>query len=269
MNLIKNILKTIVIILSCSVLSIYFIRIFLVDSFVVRGHSMEPTYYDSEKVYVNKLLMGARLYTDFDFEKSKLSSFRMPGLRDVEVGDVVIVNYPFARCDDTINFEINYVYLKRCLGIPGDSVSIVNGFYKNNNTTGDIGPVQYQKMLSKCSDSLLEMQGKALKAYHLNKDLGWTIRNFGPLYVPKKGDTITITTSNALSYRKQIQYETGEMPQIRDDKVFIGEDEITKYTFSTNWYFFGGDNVLNSRDSRYIGLMPEEYIIGIVIPKKR
>ncbi len=27
---------------------------------------------------------------------------------------------------------------------------------------------------------------------------------------------------------------------------------------------FGGDNVLNSQDSRYLGLIPEEYIIGLV-----
>ena len=31
------------------------------------------------------------------------------------------------------------------------------------------------------------------------------------------------------------------------------------------WYFLGGDNVLNSRDSRYFGLVPEDYIVGIVI----
>ncbi len=32
-----------------------------------------------------------------------------------------------------------------------------------------------------------------------------------------------------------------------------------------NWYFLGGDNVLNSRDSRYFGLVPQEYIVGVVI----
>lgn len=263
-RIVKRIIKLVIIAWCISLFAIYFVRIFIVDSFIVRGSSMEPAYYDGEKVYVNKLLMGARLYTDFDFEKTKLSSFRMPGLRDVKVGDAVILNYPFARSGDTINFKINYVYLKRCYGVPGDSVSIVNGFYRNNNTAGDIGPIQYQKELSEYSDSLLVGRGTALNAYQLNKDLGWTIRNFGPLYIPKRGETIAMTTANTLFYRKLIQFENGEMPKIKNNKVYIGKEEITKYTFTSNWYFFGGDNVLNSRDSRYIGLVPEEYIIGIV-----
>jgi signal peptidase I len=40
--------------------------------------------------------------------------------------------------------------------------------------------------------------------------------------------------------------------------------DLKNYEFKTDWYFFAGDNVLNSRDSRYFGLVPEEYIIGIV-----
>ena len=38
---------------------------------------------------------------------------------------------------------------------------------------------------------------------------------------------------------------------------------VKEYRFRGDWYFFGGDNVLNSKDSRYIGLVPEEYIVGI------
>ena len=40
---------------------------------------------------------------------------------------------------------------------------------------------------------------------------------------------------------------------------------IDSYTFSKNYYFMAGDNVLNSHDSRYFGLVPEEYIVGVVI----
>ena len=46
--------------------------------------------------------------------------------------------------------------------------------------------------------------------------------------------------------------------------VYLGGKELNEYEFSTDWYFFGGDNVMNSKDSRYIGLVPEDYIIGIV-----
>ena len=38
----------------------YMARIFVVDAFIVRGTSMNPTFKDGEKVYVNKLILGAR-----------------------------------------------------------------------------------------------------------------------------------------------------------------------------------------------------------------
>lgn len=239
-------------------------RIFIVDSFTVRGNSMNPAFEDGEKVYVNKLIFGARLYTDFNFESSRLQSVRMPGLRKIRVGDAVIVNYPFGRKSDTISFKINYVYLKRCYGCPGDTLWIKDGMYANSNVVGNIGELKYQEKLRSTPDSILLERGVAMRAFLLNKNLGWSIKNFGPLYIPAKGDKIDIDVNNVNSYRKLIQYECGLMPEIVGDKVYLGEFVLESYTFSTNWYFFGGDNVLNSRDSRYLGLIPEEYIIGVV-----
>ena len=246
------------------VLLYYVARIFVVDSFIVRGNSMVPAFEDGEKVYVNKLIFGARLYTDFDFESSKLQSVRMPGFRDIRVGDVVVLNHPFGRTGDTINFKINYVYLKRCFGCPGDTLWIKNGMYANSNFVGGIGELHYQKKLGMMSDSLLQEQGVAMSAFLINKELGWNIKNLGPLYIPGKGDSIAINTHNVNTYRKLIQYECGTMPKIMEDKVYLGDSLLQSYTFLSNWYFFGGDNVLNSQDSRYLGLIPEEYIIGVV-----
>ncbi|MBO5546853.1 MAG: S26 family signal peptidase [Bacteroidales bacterium] len=90
------------------------------DRFVIKGESMEPTLHTGEGVWVNKLLMGARIYTKFDFEDSReLHCFRMPGLRKLRVGDVAVFNYPYGRGGDTIAFKINYVYCKRCWGRRG------------------------------------------------------------------------------------------------------------------------------------------------------
>ena len=242
----------------------YVARIFVVDSFTVRGNSMNPAFEDGEKVYVNKLIFGARLYTSFDFESSKLKSVRMPGLRKIRVGDVVVLNHPFGRTGDTINFKINYVYLKRCYGSPGDTLWIKDGMYANSNVVGNIGELKYQEKLRSTPDSILLERGVAMRAFLLNKNLGWSIKNLGPLYIPKKGSRIEIDVENVDTYRKLIQYESGMMPKIIGNKVYLGDSVLESYTFSTNWYFFGGDNVLNSQDSRYLGLMPEEYIIGVV-----
>ena len=66
---------------------------FLCDSFSVKGHSMDPTLLQGRKVWVNKLLMGARIYKSFDFDTDTLDCFRLPGLRKLETGDIAVVAF--------------------------------------------------------------------------------------------------------------------------------------------------------------------------------
>ena len=48
-------------------------------------------------------------------------------------------------------------------------------------------------------------------------------------------------------------------------KKFLIKDVILflKVYFKENYYFMGGDNMENSKDSRYWGLLPEPYIVGV------
>lgn len=247
------------------VLLYYANKVLFLDSFVVKGKSMEPVLHSGERVWANKLKLGARIYTDYDFTKPELSCFRLPGFSKIRAGDLVVSNYPYARSKDTITFKINYVYLKRCYATPGDTIRIENGYYLNSGTGGPIGDLTYQRILSETPDSILVANGVVLNALQVNKKLHWTIRNFGPLPVPKKGFTIDINADNYKTWRRLILYESGKRPCVRNGKVYLEENEINSYTFSSNWYFLGGDNVLDSRDSRYFGLVPEDYIIGAVI----
>ncbi|MFR4044519.1 MAG: S26 family signal peptidase [Odoribacter splanchnicus] len=59
-----------------------------------------------------------------------------------------------------------------------------------------------------------------------------------------------------------IKYESGLNLQEREGQVWCGDSLVERYTFRTNWYFMGGDNMWNSQDSRYLGPIPEEFIIG-------
>lgn len=56
-------------------------------------------------------------------------------------------------------------------------------------------------------------------------------------------------------YKDIIEFETG-----RTASVWKGR----KYEFSQDYYFFAGDNVLDSKDSRYFGFVPGNFVIGIV-----
>lgn len=78
-----------------------------------------------------------------------------------------------------------------------------------------------------------------------------------PLYVPCRGDRVAIDSTFWRRYSKQVKFETG------------GQElaNLKEYTFKTNWYFFLGDNIEVSNDSRSFGLVPESYIVGRVLRK--
>lgn len=43
---------------------------------------------------------------------------------------------------------------------------------------------------------------------------------------------------------------------------------MQSYTFEHDYYFVLGDNSPDSCDSRYIGFIPDDFIIGIVVGRK-
>lgn len=240
------------------------IPVLVCDQFRIGGRSMDPVLIAGDHIFVNKLLFGARIYTDYDFSKPDVRSFRMPGLRRIRPGDIIVFNSTDARGDDTVSFRINYVYAKRCIGTPGDTVWIENGYYRNSSVSGIVGTPAHQKELSVTPDSVLREQGVVLDAGKFAGWPGWTLKEFGPLYLPRKGDVITLDSLTAKIYGKLIQYETGNWPEAVNGKVTLGGRPIKEYAFRSGYYFMGGDNVADSKDSRYIGPVPEEYIVGIV-----
>lgn len=233
-------------------------RVFVADQFVVPTCSMLPTLQPGDHIIADKLAMGPRLYTDFHFkpEGQPLQSVRLRGLRR---NDVVVFNYPVI--DDKIAFKINYVYCKRIVALAGDTLSIVRGKYKKNNYKGCLGVEKEQELLGSLPDSALS--GGVLYIMG-DPRLGWTIRDMGGMYIPRKGDYIAITPKEALLYRRILEYETGGRIEIGADTVRLDGKELRGHTFTHDYYFMAGENVCDSKDSRYWGLVPEEYIIGVV-----
>jgi signal peptidase I len=90
----------------------------------------------------------------------------------------------------------------------------------------------------------------------------WNVDNFGPLWIPKKGATLKIDSSNISLYRKVIGEYEGNQLEERNGKIFLNNSPITEYTFKMDYYFMMGDNRHNSADSRFWGFVPEDHIVG-------
>lgn len=238
----------------CYALLHYGRRIFVAERFNIPTSSMYPTLQPGDRVWVNKLLFGGRIYKSFNFEDhAPLECFRMPGTREIMPGDIICFNYPLGYDEWThIEFKINYVYCKRVFGTPGDTIAIKDGINWHNNYDKPIGVLANQEALQVTPDSIL-WKYNFMQTMPFTMPV-WTKKNFGPLYVPEAGTTVVLDSLNRALYFPVIEYETGTFP----------DDSLKTYTFVNNYYFALGDNSLDSNDSRYWGFIPEDFIIGIV-----
>lgn len=268
---------------------VIFTRIFFFDIYFVPSKSMERTLFAYDYILVNKFLYGVKLQ-NYSNDMSLVSSiFSKKATKE---------NYSFYRQlrgfkkfsrEDIVVFKTtensNGFYVKRIIGLPGDTLQIKNTvvyvnnniqpqrddycysyILKNNNKFDLIKSIsneEYNKINNKKKSKLVKLVDSVSSKYIIfpnSKQSEWTRDNYGKIIVPKKGKRILLTKENYDIYKSIIEkYEQATF------KIKNGDQSV--YIFKNDYYFMLGDNRHNSLDSRSYGFVPENYIQGKMIFK--
>lgn len=108
----------------------------------------------------------------------------------------------------------------------------------------------------------IRLQAENASCYPIWHNYGWTIDNYGPIWIPRKGATIELTSDNYPIYERCIRAYEGHQLEKQGDKFVLDGKVVKHYTFAQNYYWMMGDNRHNSADSRAWGFVPEDHIVG-------
>ena len=361
---------------------------YVMQPYIIPTGSLEKSLLIGDFLFVSKFHYGARVpmtavsvpmvHDTVPFlkirsylKKPQLPYLRLPALHKIKRNDIVVFSWPAdtvrqffvreKRVDKPIDKKSNYV--KRCLGIPGDTLEIINGFVHTNGVKNilpsrarvqytfnafskkgvssrkllaagfedfnrkykieNITENSYQKIIphiigrigSTVEDFSVITKAKGLppglirqlglrvsEILETNKELtltieeanglkslegidsvkqrilrnkisnetffpnkipfNWNEDNFGPLLIPKKGMTISLTRDILPLYKKIIQEYENNTLELTPTEIKINGSVGTKYTFKKDYYWMMGDNRHRSEDSRFWGFVPEDHIVG-------
>ena len=239
--------------LSILILAILFLKETVVELYIVPTGSMEKNILRGDMLigsrYIYGLKVPQKIWVPFTAISipTFLPDYRFPAFKDVERGDVVVFEYP----RDNV-----YKYVKRCIGLPGDTVRI-------NNRNVFVNDEEY--LLPDGGQFLSE--NPASENYideNIFMNLG-NKDNLKELIIPKRGDTYKINEDmNWELIIPILLFEGNKVELVFNDQklTFTNEDPYDLYRRTGNRAVF--DNFVPqpnaSQINPWMSLMKKEYL---------
>lgn len=228
------------------------LKTFVIEAYRIPSSSMENTLLVGDFLFVNKLAYGIKTPRMLPLTSIALPSISLISYGAVERGDVIVFDMPFIH--DSVDQWRSPSYIKRCIGLPGDTVVLRNSQVFVNG-----------RELLNPPHARLEQGHSRMHSFRplpmYPPGSGFRPGYYGPVVVPKKGDIIPIDLHSIGRWKTLIENE-GHSVVTSEEEVLIDGTPAQSYTISRDYYFVLGDNRPNSLDSRFWGFVPEENIIG-------
>lgn len=271
-----------------ALLVFYFLKQFAYDIVRINNNDMKASFNKGDAVLIKKI--------GNTYELSDLIYFEYP-VHDSILSHTFIIQRLYGLPGDSILIEAKHVYrngellakkpfIKHNYFVRSKNVKLEKAFKDcyHLNEGGEIS-IDYDYSFSltqeECDslkkDSLIKsVELKTEKKYAFDitcfpwdEAFRWNLDFYGPIYVPKIGDTLKLDETNLKLYSALIvDYEKNNL-EFHNDSLFINGISTTIYVVKKNYYFVLGDNRDNANDSRVWGLLPENNIRGKVISKLR
>ena len=229
------------------------LKTFVVEAFRIPSGSMENTLLIGDFLIVNKLAYGLRTPRYFPFTNVAMPVLTVPFHGRVRRGDVVVFEFPGSPDEIRPSESVNYV--KRCVGLPGDTVTIVHGIVSVNGVQA-----MFPEHARPALEYFLPRRYRRFRMYPPGSN--FSELNYGPLAVPRVGDTLLLSPENIRSWRVFIEREGHTVSSGDSGAVILDGQRTNRYVVQRNYYFMMGDNRGNSLDSRFWGFVPDDNIVG-------